>query len=76
MFEAPTAESAEGDSLPRIPLFAHSRIVEMVLPLMYRGSPTALRTMPYADLVAALKLAHRLGLPMAVSCLAMFLEAQ
>lgn len=73
------AQQATGNinnETPEIPLFETSDIVELILPLAYRKSANYLRDKPYTDLVKCLKLAHRLGMPLVVDAISIYLEKQ
>lgn len=72
MFEAATSD----EDLPKIPLLADSATMEMILPLAYRKSAAALRSREYGELLEGTRLAHRLGMPMVLDLLSVFLEDQ
>jgi hypothetical protein len=74
MFQLASSDAKEGN-LPSIPLHEKSSVIELVLPLVYRKSAAGLRNQSFDTLVSCIKLAHRLGMPLVVDHISIFLES-
>lgn len=76
LFSTVASEDRTDSVLPHIPLFEMAQTIAHVLPLAYRQSAQPLRSLPFQQLVDCLKLADKLGMPLAVDAISMYLEAQ
>lgn len=66
----------QDDPLVRVKIPASAATIENILPAAYRRPITHLRSKPYAELAAAVELAHKLDLSTSLDLLTVYLEAQ
>ena len=75
MFSSITPPADGSDELPRVTMFEDAETIALLLPLAYRQSGEPLRKLKYRQLEKCIRMADKLGMPLAVDLIGIYLEA-